>query len=282
MKSDIKTKFKNIKKSWALFNFKKSGAKPWSNGYNYAKWDAIEKSIHSAEILECFEKYGSLPTNYGIGIDERSVEYPWVLAHLPKQAKTLLDAGSSLNFEMILNHEKIANKKIYIANLNPELNCFWQKEISYIYEDMRSLLFKNNTFDIITCISTLEHIGMDNTVFYTTNQNYKESASEDYLTAITELKRILKTGGTLLLTVPFGKKQDLKAFQQFNKEMIDKITAEFNGKQLFSYFYKYDKLGWKKSDIKNCSEVMYSSAPKIQSPDLAASARAVACLKLIK
>jgi ubiquinone/menaquinone biosynthesis C-methylase UbiE len=42
-----------------------------------------------------------------------------------------------------------------------------QNNISYVYGDLRNTILKDQCFDEIVCISTLEHIGMDNTMLYT-------------------------------------------------------------------------------------------------------------------
>ena len=46
-----------------------------------------------------------LPQRFGIAIDERVVEYPWIFGHLLERQNTgarMLDAGSILNHDFIL------------------------------------------------------------------------------------------------------------------------------------------------------------------------------------
>src|SRR5207302_240768 len=59
---------------------------------------------------------------------------------------------------------------------------------------------------LVVCISTLEHVGFDNTV-------YGLEAERDELgheRALQELRRVLARGGRLLVTVPCGERQDLE------------------------------------------------------------------------
>ncbi len=258
---------------------------PWSHGYHTYKYTAIEKAIKNSTILKLFKDHAELPPRFGYGIDERIVEYPWILTHIPQLPKDarLMDAGSTLNFESILNHPRLSQKQITIVNLNPEENCFWYKNISYSFEDIRSLSYRDSWFDCITCISTLEHVGMDNTI-YTKNNIYNENKSEDYLQAVQELKRILKQNGSLLITVPFGQYRNYGFFQQFNGAMVQAILQCFKPKNATVVFYKYTSHGWQNCSIENCKDADYFNvrATSKPHPHKQASAGAVACLKLIK
>lgn len=167
--------------------------------------------------------------------------------------------------------------------LAPESKNFSVRNVSYVYGDLRSIPFPDDYFDVIGCISTLEHVGMDNTKNYTANSRYKENKTEDYLMAIAELKRVLMAGGNLFLTVPFGKYQNFGSFQQFDKVMIDKLITNFNGKKHEVVFYKYAKSGWQISSAGKCNSVEYTVAEKTKRDLLLpVAASAVACIKLTK
>ena len=100
-------------------------------------------------------------------MDVRVVEIPWVLAHLNNQGgSSLLDAGSALNNEVVLSSTLLKNKKISILTLAPESQCYWNLGIAYIFGDLRNLDFRDNLFDSIICISTIEHVGMNNIYIY--------------------------------------------------------------------------------------------------------------------
>src|SRR5438876_1105159 len=63
---------------------------------------------------------GELPEGWGLWLDERVVEYPWFLSRLPPAPGKLLDAGSVLNYDYVLCHERLNNKTISICTLAPE------------------------------------------------------------------------------------------------------------------------------------------------------------------
>jgi len=199
-KGKLMSLIKSFKNEILSYLFVINGRKPWSLGYNSYKWNTIKKYIEQ----DLF-KAGNLFENYGFRIDERIVEYPWLLSRLSKKEGLLLDAGSILNYELILSYPALVNKKKFILTLSPEGNCFWKSGISYIFEDLRNCCFKDNYFDWVVCISTLEHIGLDNTMLYTNDPSKKENENRSYLSAIKEYYRILKPGGMLFITTPYGK-----------------------------------------------------------------------------
>jgi len=170
--------YKLIPASLKICYYKFTGKRRWSIGYLDFKFKCIKKIIHNPKIMVRFKNSEFLPKNYGIGLDERIIEYPWVLSRIPSKNGILLDVGSSLNFKEILTCKFLKDKLITILNLNPEKQCFWQKGIwqkgiSYVFADVRGLPFQNDYFDYITCISVLEHVGMNN-FLYTKNPSHKE------------------------------------------------------------------------------------------------------------
>lgn len=271
--------------------YKLRGKHPWSAGYTTFKFEYIKKTINNQEILEKFKNSEPLPKGYGASLDERVIEYPWAISKIPFDRGNFMDAGSTLNIKEILEHPVFKNKKITILNLNPEPKCFWQKGISYVFEDARFLPFKDNHFDYITCLSTLEHIGMDN-VQYTKDLKYKEEKIFDFEKAISELKRVLKKESRLFITVPFGKYQNFGRFQQFDSKLVGRILEVFEPKEYQVDYYKYTKNGWNISDEISCQNCEYFDVLKTKyfdkkssldfDSDFAASSRAVVCLELIK
>jgi hypothetical protein len=98
---------------------------PWSENYTEAKFAYIRDLIKDADILRRFQNGGELPAGYGIGIDERCIEYPWFFAQVPVSAKTMLDAGSTLNHEAVVHHPALNDKELHILTLSPEGNCLY-------------------------------------------------------------------------------------------------------------------------------------------------------------
>jgi hypothetical protein len=259
--------------------FRLTGMRPWAFGYAPYKRRRITEIINLNEF-----DAESLPTGYGFRVDERIVEYPWFLSRLPSHPGTLLDAGSILNHEYLLKHPLLVSKRIFISTLAPEAECFWRYGVSYVYEDMRDSCFRDGNFDWIVSLSTVEHIGMDNTMLYTADAGKRESDKLAHLQATTEFRRLLRTGGTLYLSVPFGKHEDHGWFQIFDAAMVDRLIETFGPTQVTETHFRYTESGWVPSDRGASRDSTYFDIHKRKTydPDFAAASRAVVCLELVK
>ena len=190
-----------------------AGKRPWSFGYSFSKFNYIKNVIENQAAIFRQEK---LPEAYGAGMDERVVEYPWFFAKLNGSDKKILDAGSALNNYLILTVPQLEGRDLYIMTLADEGGYKLRNQPVYIYGDLRKTDFAEDFFDVVVSISTIEHIGMDNTFLYTDDPGKRENARFSFLDAILEFKRILKPGGSLYLTVPFGRYQHHGWFQIFD------------------------------------------------------------------
>jgi SAM-dependent methyltransferase len=268
-----------------------NGRKPWSEGYLLFKEDFIRQSINDTPLLERFRDNLPLPKQYGEFLDERVVEYPWFISRVSQGNGKLLDAGSILNFGYILQHPKLKEKDITIVTLEPEANCYWQDRISYLFADLRDLPLQDDWFDEVVSLSTLEHIGMDNSI-YSSNPEWREKKTFDFLKAVSELKRVTKPGGKVYITVPYGKYTDFGWYQQFNAEMIDRMIDTFDPDKVIETYYCYESGGWSVSDKQYCqkfegfnihdTKYFNPNSTKDYDPDYAACSRAIAALELWK
>src|SRR5213075_2022899 len=125
-------------------------------------------------------------------------EYPWVLSRLTNGPERLLDAGSTLNYPYLLDLPIVAAKTIVILTL-ATAHLEARPNVSYLFDDLRDTLLRDGIFDTIVCISTLEHIGLDNTRLYTADGRYAERDLSGFRPAIVELRRMLAPDGRFLL-----------------------------------------------------------------------------------
>lgn len=264
-----------------------NGQVPWSIGYDDFKWDAIKKAISDPRLQSSFTS-NKLMEGYGYRLDERVVEYGWIFKNLLEGKTTFLDAGSTFNFECLVEHQDICDKDIYIYTYYPEGQNYVANRISYNFGDLRDLPYKDILFDEIVCQSTIEHIDMDNSIYgYDLNSNLSVDSkkSYEYLKVIKELLRVLKINGQLLLTFPFGKFENHGFFQQFDSEMVSRITDIMNvfGSYEFTFF-KYLPEGWIISQQEKCedSESFNPHTQVGKKDDFAAHSRAICCIKFIK
>ncbi len=113
--------------------------------------------------------------------------------------------------------------------------------------DLLALPFKDNSVESISCMHTIEHIGLG---------RYGEPIDPDGdIKAINELKRVLKPGGSLLFVVPVGRSRI-----EFNAHRIysyEQITSYFSELELMDFSLIPDD--WKNGIIKNASPEFVSS-----------------------
>lgn len=274
-----------------LVRYVQNGAAPWSPGYEVHREKFIRGTLADQALLARFRQGEALPAQYDIGIDERCVEYPWLMVNLAEGPEVLLDAGSTFNHTMVLDQPVLRDKVIHILTLAPEKYCYWQRGISYLFHDLRDIPIRDDYYDTVVCLSTLEHVGCDNTLFIN-NDRYQEHRPEDFVVAVQELRRVLKPGGSLFLTVPFGAYQYHELFQQFDRKLLSRAEEAFGPAAISERFYRYSAGGWQIANADECAECEYvKTAPWLRSTtsdllysetDLAVAARCVACVQMIK
>jgi hypothetical protein len=255
------------------------GRLPWSLGYYTAKKNAICNSIDSC----AFNNGCQLSQGYGYRIDERVVEYPWLFSNLPNTFENMLDAGSALNYDFLLDRLSLRANQLTIMTLAPEKRCFWYMGISYLFGDLRNTNLKSQSFDVVASISTIEHIGLDNTLYYTSDLLKKENDVLGFIPAIYEFKRLLRKGGICLITVPYGMREINKWYQVFDKDLLAKAIAAFEPNEYSIEYFKYEHHGWKRCneiDIQDAKFFDIHQHKKLCS-DYAAGSRGLACIRLI-
>lgn len=268
-----------LKETLSGARFVLAGKKPWSRGYYTYRKQVLLKALASKSF-----DISKLPQGYGHRLDERIVEYPWLFSRLGANQGELLDAGSVLNYDYIISNRALENKKVTIMTLAPEADCFYKKGVSYIYGDLRDMCFKDNFFDYIVSLSTIEHIGLDNSMIYAKTGEHNENRPDTYLAAVAEYKRTLKKGGILYLSVPYGRYKNHGWFQVFDRAMVAKIIDAFAPASFKESYFQYKPSGWINSDAEaakdcECFDINFS---KTYDSDFAAFSRAVVCIELVK
>lgn len=137
--------------------------------------------------------------------DERVIELPWVLARLrPGRALEIGYAFAEPPYLAALlgaGFDELTGVDLAGAEV-PGLTT--------VQADVRELPFGNGSFDLVLCVSTLEHVGADNTGYGLE----AETDGESRLTALRELRRVLASQGRALITVPCGEPGDYGWFRQ--------------------------------------------------------------------
>jgi SAM-dependent methyltransferase len=272
-------KIKEVMDALATPFYNARGCRPWSPGYYTTK----KKTICSAIDAGLFSGKAALPAKFGYHIDERVVEYPWIFAHLSKKPGNVLDAGSALNHQFLLDRAPLKDAQLTIMTLAPEKRCFWNRSISYVFGDLRKTIFSDAVFDVVVSVSTIEHIGLDNTLLYTGDASKKESDSLGFMPAVAEFRRVLKPGGLCLITVPFGRRGVHGWYQVFDIELINMVVEEFCPTSYSIEYFGYFLDGWRTATQEEIADAEFFDfhERKSFSADFAAGARGVACIRLV-
>lgn len=264
---------------------------PWSPGYILHRREFITRTLSSSDAMSRFGAGRPLPPGYGLGLDERCVEYPWLLSQLDARPERILDAGAILNHAFVLDQPILQNKRLHLLTLAPEDYCYWDRGISYLFEDLRQIPIRDDFYDTIVCISTLEHIGADNSIFLR-SRTCAERLSGDFVPAMGEMRRVLKPSGRLFFSVPFGRYRDLGTQRVFDGDLLEQAIAAFEPLEIVRTFFHYSQQGWQLAEIGECEDCEYVEwvvlpperrpAEFPRQPDGATAARAVACVELKK
>jgi SAM-dependent methyltransferase len=261
-----------------LFRRRRDLPIPFSEAYAGEHRDLVSSALQSRGLLSRFDGGRRLPARHGVGLDERVVEYPWLLAQRP--SGDVLDAGSALNHAHVLEAFLPLAQSLTIVTLAPEENAFPDRGVAYVYGDLRNLPFQDATFDTVTCVSTLEHVGMDNSRYGATTQLARDPRAA-LVEAVRELRRVLRPEGVVLATVPYGVAENFGWFRQFGRSDVGELVCALGARSVSITVFRYSRTGWQLSTLEAAANVRYrdSSIDKTRPDDLAVAARAVACIR---
>lgn len=122
-------------------------------------------------------------------VTDRVIEEPWVISKV-QPGERLLDVGSSTSRYL---REIAIDCQVSAIDLRPTRA---QPGVAVFRGDVFSAPFRSGSFDVITCVSTIEHVGL---AVY--DQGLDEFGDE---VAMRHMRNLLRPGGRLLLTTPFG------------------------------------------------------------------------------
>ena len=171
-----------------------------------------------------------------IRMTERVVEIPWVLSRYHGERR-VLDVGSANAVPFYVQH--------LVARNIPELHGVDLSSrpvpgIRMTQADVRRMPFPDASFDLVMCVSTLEHIGLDNRGY---DLDTPLEARGD-LAAMREIVRVLDGSGRLLVTVPFGRAEDHGWFKQYDLASWRSLLNAAGLHPAEEAFFRYSSSGW--------------------------------------
>lgn len=137
---------------------------------------------------------------------ERLPEYTYVceaMRHLKPSA--MLDVGCVLNNAAF---DRFIPDSCEVAFLNPASEPIARRKATYYKSPLAE--FTGRQFPLVTCLSTLEHIGFDNTRYGTSlkDQGWDwPQAIACIVQSVEQLATFVAPGGRLIVTCPYGRKE---------------------------------------------------------------------------
>ena len=156
-----------------------------------------------------------LSAGYGIAMDERVIEWPWVLAN--GVGGVTLDAGSALNHADVLASFAPRLSDLHIVTLEPEEQAFVRRASPTSSPTCATCRTATACFDTVVSVSTLEHVGMKNERYGVDGREAPRCPTASCAGRCSSSSASPSPGGTLLITVPYGRPDDFGWLRVFDR-----------------------------------------------------------------
>lgn len=172
--------------------------------------------LFSSEICGKFFFNSLTRKLYTHEVNERIVEIPFVLRHMSwSPGVNVLDFGCNRSF-LSVNMASLGYK-VTGVDLLPYL--YKHSNLSFIQGNLLDLNLPAEHFAAIIAVSSVEHAGLG---FYGDAPN-----QEADLAVMKEFYRVLKPGGIVLVTIPFGRASRDDFTRIYDKDALLKMTKPF-------------------------------------------------------
>lgn len=170
-------------------------------------WRRVDNEVQRALALqqENFPRSIKLPRDYGKALPERVVEL--LIASVSTKGRSkVLDVGFANATPSQLRLMDRLPKTLSFTGIDiaPPSQEVKRRYNETILGDVVTAEIPRGTFDLIWCISCIEHLGRDNSAYC---QEFRIQRDMDRK-ALRALWEALKDGGLLLVTAPFGRFED--------------------------------------------------------------------------
>lgn len=172
----------------------------------------------------------------GSGLSERVIEVPWVIRSLRGSERLhVLDVGTAFApvvYKRLLRYLPHEIEGIDLADRRVP-------GVKTHVADIRNLPFGDNSFDLAVCISTLEHIGMD-------NEHYGVRGGENDGDDVVALRELGRVAARALITVPGGDDEDLGWLRQYAPSTLRERVAQAGLSVARLDVFRHDReAGWR-------------------------------------
>lgn len=199
----------------------------------------------------------TLPRRYGVGLHERVIEILYMYS-LYDPSESILDVGCSNVMPCHRHALKELGAKDNVVGLDIVECTFAYRKFykNIMIADIQDVDADQYGFDRIWCISTLEHVGMDNSK-YGVKTILDNNAAER---AMVKMANLLNPKGSLYVTLPFGLLENHGWLKNYDKESVERLLAGTQAQfsRIEQFYFKYDdEQGWERSDDSALAETGY-------------------------
>jgi SAM-dependent methyltransferase len=172
-----------------------------------------------------------------VRMTERVVEIPWALSRYQGEQR-VLDLGPAYAVTWYTRYlTRLGIVELHGFDLKPVRI----KGMTVGQGDMRQMPYPDGYFDLIICISTLEHVGRENRDHYGVAGQRQDDGD---LQALRELRRVLAPTGRVLITEPFGRLQHLSWMKQYDLSAWNELLERAGFSRTELALYEYSDRGW--------------------------------------
>lgn len=148
------------------------------------------------------------------GMEDRAIERPFVFQNLPP-AGDVLDVGCTGSDLPVV----LTGLGYRVTALDARPYGIPNPPFLFVQGDARATGLPSESFDIVTAVSTVEHIGLAG------RYDMEDDDPRGDRHAVEEFRRVLKPGGTLLLTVPYGQAAILRPWHRvYGADELARLT----------------------------------------------------------
>jgi SAM-dependent methyltransferase len=170
-------------------------------------------------------------------LHSRCIEYPFAASQIGN-AQCILDVGTVKSDPAWIAWLENLPIEVHATDYDEPIQPF--RDITFHQADLRKLPFPDDTFDKILAVSVIEHIGLHSPQVL--KEELPEYSIDGDVQAVHELVRVLKKGGELIMTIPFGSHEGLilgNEARNYTPNSIKKFKTIAEPVLLHYYEYQY-------------------------------------------
>lgn len=166
----------------------------------------------------------------------RVIEYSFVIQKLGSaKGEKVLDIGCTSRWNLL--PASLAGLGWEVYGIDIRQMKFRHPNFHFVSGDISNTGFPDSFFDAVCAISTIEHIGLSGR--FGVNQDDPQGDAK----AVKEVQRIIRPGGTFLVTVPYGQRAIVHPLHKvYDKAWLKDLFADWRIKN--EIYYAYDEEGY--------------------------------------